>query len=81
MGLKWTARLEGGHETASYRQVSGTGEGNREDRMWFIKPSLEYKISEKVDVQAFYRASKNSSTSEDLGYDQNLIGLELNYQF
>jgi len=81
MGLKWTARLEGGHENASYRQVSGAGDGNREDRMWFIKPSLEYKISEKVDVQAFYRTSKSNSTSEDLGYDQNLTGLQLNYQF
>jgi len=81
LGRKWTARLEGGHEDARYKQVSGTGEAGREDRMWFIRPSLEYKLNEKINLQGFYRISQNRSTSQDLGYDQNLAGVELNYQF
>jgi hypothetical protein len=77
----WTARLEGGRESASYTQVAGTGTTGRKDKMWFVKPSLQYKISADSDVSLFYRVSDNSSTEDDFGYDQKMVGIELNYKF
>lgn len=77
----WTARLEGGRESASYTQVAGAGQTGRKDKMWFVKPSLQYKISDDCDVSVFYRVSDNSSTDDSFGYDQKMAGIELNYKF
>ncbi len=81
LGGNWTARVEGGRESASYTQVAGTGTTGRKDKMWFVKPSLQYKISDDCDVSVFYRVSDNSSTDRDFGYDQKMAGIELNYKF
>lgn len=81
LGGNWTARLEGGREGTSYTQVAGSGTGGRKDRIWFMKPALEYKITDDFDISLFYRVSDNSSTDDDFGYDQKMAGIELNYKF
>lgn len=81
LGGNWSARLEGGLENASYSRVSGPGTSGRRDRIWFIRPALEYKISDAFNVSFFYRASENSSNSADFGYNQRMAGIELNYKF
>ncbi len=81
LGGNWTVRLEGGIEKASYSRVSGAGPSGRRDRIWFVRPALEYKISEDVNVAVFYRASENSSNASDFGYAQQMAGIELNYKF
>ena len=77
----WSARLEGGVEKAAYTRVSGSGASGRKDRIWFIRPAIEYKISDALNVSIFYRASDNSSNDEDFGYAQRMAGIELNYKF
>jgi Putative beta-barrel porin 2 len=81
LGGNWTARLEAGRETASYSQVAGSGTSGRKDKIWFVRPALEYKISDEFDISLFYRVSDNSSTESDFGYDQKMAGIELNYRF
>lgn len=81
LGEKWKARLEVGRETASYSRVAGSGSGGRNDKIWFVRPALEYNISEKCDVALFYRASENDSNQADFGYRQTMAGVELNYKF
>lgn len=81
LGRQWTARLEGGRESSVYNQVAGSGSGGRKDKMWFVKPSLEYQVNDNLGVSLFYRISDNSSTSGDFGYDQKTGGVELNYRF
>lgn len=81
LGEKWTAKLEGGRESASYNRVSGLGASNRKDTIWFVRPALEYRITDEFDISFFYRISDNRSTSADFGYEQRMAGVELNYQF
>ncbi len=81
LGGNWTARLEGGIEKASYSRVSGSGPSGRRDRIWFVRPALEYKISEDSNVALFYRASENTSNASDFGYTQQMAGIEFNYKF
>ena len=77
----WSARLEGGLEKTSYSRVSGTGASGRNDRIWFVRPALEYKISDEFNVSVFYRASDNSSNDPAFGYEQQMAGIEFNYKF
>lgn len=77
----WSAKLEGGYETNSYEQVSGTGTGGRKDQIWFIKPALVRKFGKQSEVSFFYQASDNSSTDPGFGYRDNMIGVELNHKF
>ncbi len=81
LGGNWTARLEGGRESATYSLVAGSGASGRKDTIWFVRPALEYRISDVMDISLFYRVSDNRSTDAAFGYDQRLGGIELNYQF
>lgn len=81
LGGRWTGKIEGGYETATYTQVAGSGGGGREDKIWFARPTLEYKITDACDISLFYRVSDDSSTDSDFGYGQKMAGIELKYQF
>jgi hypothetical protein len=77
----WSASLEGGYEKNSYQQVSGSGAAGRKDHIWFIRPALNYRFSKASDISLFYRASDDSSSDPAFGYEQQMIGLELNHKF
>jgi hypothetical protein len=81
LGGKWSARLEGGFEKNTYEVVSGSGSDGRNDRIWFVRPALVYRIGGESDLSFFYRVSDNSSTEPTFGYEQQMIGLELNHKF
>lgn len=81
LGPKWTATLEGGLEEDTYELVSGSAAGGRKDRIWFIRPAFKYRMSADSDLSLFYRVSDNASTDPAFGYDQQMIGLELNHRF
>lgn len=81
IGQKWSARLEGGLENASYSRVSGTGAANRRDRIVFIRPSVRYQITDDSEVEWFYRYEKNQSNQSGFGYDNHIIGIQFGYQF
>jgi hypothetical protein len=73
--------LEGGVESVSYRQVSGAGAADRDDRLWFIRPALQYRLSDDLGLEFFYRAASSDSSQNGFGYDQNTTGVRLDYQF
>ncbi|MEO5913271.1 MAG: hypothetical protein ABIS50_03490 [Luteolibacter sp.] len=81
LGGNWTARLEAGREKVAYSRVSGSGASGRKDAIWFVRPALEYKLTDAVDVSFFYRISNDSSTAREFGYRQQLAGIELTYKF
>ena len=81
LGEKWSARLEGGLEHASYTQVSGTAPAGREDKIRFIRPALEYRVTDDFSMGLFYRYSENSSNRPGLGYDSHTTGVEMGYRF
>lgn len=81
LNTNWTARLEGGIESATYSRVSGSGASGRRDRIWFIRPAIEYKISDELNVAVFYRTSEDSSNEPSFGYQQQMAGVEFVYKF
>ena len=81
LGSDWTATLEGGYERNSYEQVSGTGPAGREDKLWFLQPALVRRLGDQSDLKLFYRISDNQSSDRNFGYDQRIIGIELNHRF
>ena len=78
---KWATRLETGFEKATYSQVSGSGASGRSDRIWFVRPALEYKISDESNIAVFYRVSNDSSSDPAFGYAQHMAGIEFVYKF
>jgi len=81
IGRKWTARFEAGRENLSYKQVSGTGTAGREDRIWFVRPAVEYRLNDKTRIECFFQVNDNSSNDDAFGYKQNLFGVQLYHQF
>jgi uncharacterized protein (PEP-CTERM system associated) len=81
LGGDWTARLEAGYESASYEPVKSTGTASRKDRIWFVRPTLNYRFSDKFDMSLFFQASEDDSTDDDFRYDEAMTGVELSYKF
>lgn len=81
LGDKWTARLEGGLEEASYSRVSGVGPAGRVDKIHFIRPSVEYRLTDDFSMGLYYRYSQNDSNSPLFGYRNHTAGVEMGYTF
>lgn len=81
LGGNWTALLQAGYESATYEAVQSTGALYRKDRIWFVRPSLNYRFSDVIDVSLFFQASDDNSTDDYFGYDEAMTGIELNYKF
>jgi hypothetical protein len=81
LGGQWTARLEGGVERANYSVVSGTGAAGRVDRIHFIRPALEYRVTDDFSMGLFYRYSENNSNRAGLGHESHSTGVEMGYRF
>ena len=81
LGNRWTASLEGGYEQASYRRVSGAGPAARKDQILFVRPALEYQLNDRFRAGFFYQYSSNRSNQAGFGYDDNQVGVRLDYQF
>lgn len=80
-GEYWTARLAAGYETADYKVVSGPGVGGREDGIFFIRPSIEYQLTDRFRIGAFYRYEQNDSNVFAFGYDVNQFGVDAELDF
>lgn len=78
---KWSAHLLAGYERASYRQVDGTEGDAGTDRLWFVRPSIEYRFTEELGLEIFYRVASNDSNRVGFGYDQQTAGVLLDYKF
>ncbi len=81
LGGNWAASLDAGYEVASYIPDSGTGAISREDKIWFVRPAINYQFSGRLDASVFYEASEDDSTDSNFGYDAAVTGVELNYKF
>lgn len=81
MGQKWSGRLEGGFEKASYSRVSGNGPANRKDQIVFIRPSIRCQLTDDIDIEWFYRYECNDSNQPGFGYKSNTAGIQFGYKF
>lgn len=81
LGGNWTALLDAGYEVADYIPDSSTGAPSRTDKIWFVRPALNYQFSDELDGSLFFRASDDNSTDSAFGYEAATTGLELNYKF
>ncbi len=81
LGGDWTARLEAGYETAEYKRVSVAGTGGRDDAIFYIRPSVEYQVTDHFRVGAYYRYESNDSNGAGFGYDVNRFGVDAELDF
>ncbi|MBK1882382.1 outer membrane beta-barrel protein [Luteolibacter pohnpeiensis] len=81
LGSKWTAKLDAGAERSVYKQVEGAGSAGRRDESWFLRPAVEYRFTDSFGLEAFYRIADSSSTKDGFGYEQNVVGVRLDYEF
>lgn len=77
----WSAGFEIGRETADYFGVTGAAESGREDVITFVRPSLRYALNEDSELVLVYQWSRSDSTDPDFGYDNQQLGVSMNYRF
>src|SRR5690606_38423081 len=74
LGKCWTATLEAGVENSRYQSVvSSSAQAGRRDEVVFVRPALEYQLSEDFRIGAGYRYERNASNQPGFGYDQHQL--------
>ncbi|MBK1828216.1 outer membrane beta-barrel protein [Haloferula rosea] len=80
-GSRWTGQLELGFESNRYKRVTGFTPARRKDNIFYLRPSLEYQLTDQFRASVFYRYEKNDSSGPTFGYKQNQIGVDMTYDF
>ena len=77
----WSAGFELGVESADYFGIAGLPESGRRDTITFVRPSLRYSFGEDSEIVVLYQWSQNDSTDSQFGYDNQQLGVSMNYRF
>jgi hypothetical protein len=81
---KYTASLSGGYENSDYTRTSDTsGNGDRVDDYFWIRPALDYQFNERLLLGVFYQYRTKNSNGPDnqFDYNDNQAGAYLTYRF
>ncbi len=75
--------LEGGYENDAYSQATATstGNGQREDNYFFIRPSLTYHLKDWANISVSYFYRDNSSNIPARGFRNNQVWVEVRFGF
>lgn len=77
----WLGRLELGYEYASYTQVSGPGFAGRKDKIFFVRPSVEYEVNDRFSTAFYYQFAQDKSNQRGFGYTNHQVGVSAAYDF
>jgi hypothetical protein len=81
---KYSATLALGYENTDYTNISGpTGDSDRNDDYFWIRPTLDYQFDEHWAMGVFYqfRAKSSNQPADAFDYSNNQVGLYSNYRF
>jgi uncharacterized protein (PEP-CTERM system associated) len=79
---KFYVGIGGGYENSQYYRTSAAAAPtNREDNYYYVRPSLDYQITDWWSVGAFYMYRTNDSTSATNNFFNNQAGLETSLAF
>ena len=53
----------------------------REDRSYYVRPSLRYEFRDNLSAEVFYSFRTNDSSIDTLDFDDSQVGALLRYQF
>lgn len=81
LGSRWTGRLEAGYEDNQYKRVAGFAPASRRDKIFYLRPSLEYELTDQFRFGLFYSYEKNNSNGPLFGYKHNQVGVDMTYDF
>lgn len=71
-----------GYEISSYEAADAGRTIDREDRYFFIRPTISYTFNSHLSANLFYQYSTNDSTSGPAScFDRNQVGLYLSLAF
>ena len=77
----WSAGLEVGRERADYFSITSAPDSGREDTISFFRPSLSYAFNEDTEIVLLYQWTENDSSDALFGFENQQLGISMNYSF
>ena len=78
---KYSAGLAMGYESSDYSDPDDSSASDRQDDYFWVRPTLNYEINERMDAGVFYQFRVKSSNDEAYEYSNNQLGFYTNYKF
>jgi hypothetical protein len=69
-----------GYENTEYQTIAGGEDFSRNDNYYFIRPSVEFQVHQRVSVAVFYEHRKNES-GEGFEFANNRAGVSVGVSF
>jgi len=73
--------LGGGYENSEYDNTVSTVSATREDNYFYVRPSIDYQVTDWWSVGAFYMYRDNDSTSAPNNFYNNQAGFQTSLSF
>ncbi len=73
--------LSGGYEQSDYYATTSSHPPDRRDDYFFVGPALDYSITERWFLGAFYRYRNNDSTHNPNDFSNNQVGIRTLFRY
>lgn len=82
LGSRLTAGVEAGYEKMEFApSESGVVSSGREDKYFYIRPSLRYEFREGRRAEIYYSLREDNSTVSNFDFEANQAGLAIGFDF
>lgn len=81
IGQRLFVSLTGGYEQSDYYSLPGYSSIDRTDDYFYVGPTIDYSLTERWYVGAFYQYRDNASTLDGYDFYNNQVGLRASYRF
>jgi len=78
---KFYFKIAGGYENTQYEDLLNDVNFGREDDYAFIRPSVDFRIRDRVQVEVFYEYRNNDSSRPDFEFANNRVGVNVGVGF
>ena len=81
LAQRFALGFAGGCQNSNYVSTGGGGGTGREDNLWFIRPSLGFRFTERARLELSYQHRTNDSSLEFLSFSENVASLQIDVLF
>ncbi len=78
---KFYVTLAAGYENTEYESIADNVNFSRQDDYFFLRPSIDFSIRERMTVSLFYEFRNNESSNQEFEFANNRFGVSFGLTF
>jgi hypothetical protein len=81
LGVSWLVSLRGGYENNSYFYTNMRAPSPRQDNVFYVNPSVQFRINDYSKIELFYNYRQNDSNNYSRAFTDNQVGIRASFTY